>query len=45
MNLRFMWIQLNQKETRTVKHNEKKLNFINRLKYAELKNFCICVDV
>ena len=21
------------------------MNFINRLKYAELKKFCICIDV
>ena len=26
-------------------YNEKKINFINRLKYAEQKIFCICVDV
>ena len=25
--------------------NEKKLNFINRLKYAEHKVFCICIEV
>ena len=27
------------------KTQRKKLNFINRLKYAELKIICICVDV
>ena len=27
-----------------LKYN-KKINFINRLKYAEHKIFCICVDV
>ena len=27
------------------KFNEKKTNFINRLKYAELKIFCIRVEV
>ena len=27
------------------KTQRKKKNFINRLKYAELKIFCICVDV
>ena len=27
------------------KKQRKKINFINRLKYAELKTFCICVDV
>ena len=29
----------------SLKFNEKKINFINRLKYAEQKIFCICVDV
>ena len=28
-----------------LKYNEKKRNFIIRLKHAEHKNFCICVDV
>ena len=27
------------------KKQRKKINFINRLKYAEQKIFCICVDV
>ena len=27
------------------KYIEKKINFINRLKYAEVKIFSICVDV
>ena len=27
------------------KYKEKKINFINRLKYAEQKVFCICIDV
>ena len=27
------------------KYNVKKTNFINRLKYAEQKIFCICIDV
>ena len=27
------------------KIQRKKINFINRLKYAEQKNFCICMDV
>ena len=27
------------------KYKEKKINFINRLKYAEQKIFCICIDV
>ena len=29
----------------SLKYNEKKINFIDRLKYAEQKIFCICVDV
>ena len=29
----------------SVKNKEKKINFINRLKYAEVKIFCICIDV
>ena len=28
-----------------LRFNVKKINFINRLKYAEQKIFCICVDV
>ena len=28
-----------------IKIQRKKINFNNRLKYAELKNFCICIDV
>ena len=27
------------------KIQRKKINFINRLKYAEQKKFCICIDV
>ena len=27
------------------KYKEKKINFNNRLKYAEQKIFCICIDV
>ena len=27
------------------KYKEKKINFINRLKYAEQKIFCICIDL
>ena len=27
------------------KYNEKKINFVNRLKYAEQKIFCICIDL
>ena len=27
------------------KSSKKKIKFINRLKYAEHKNFCICVEV
>ena len=44
MELYSIWIQLNQKKTRTYKNSTKK-NFINRLKYGEHKIFCICVDV
>ena len=29
----------------SLKYKEKKTNFVNRVKYAEMKNFCICVDV
>ena len=29
----------------SLKFNEKKINFINRLKYAEQKIFCICIEV
>ena len=29
----------------SLKYKEKKINFINRLKYAEVKIFSICVDV
>ena len=29
----------------SVKYKEKKINFINRLKYAEVKIFFNCVDV
>ena len=29
----------------SLKHKEKQTNFINRVKYAEVKIFCICVDL
>ena len=29
----------------STKYNEKKINFINRLKNAEQKIFCICIEV
>ena len=29
----------------SLKYNEKKIKFINRLKYAEQKIICICTDV
>ena len=29
----------------SLKNNEKKINLINRLKYADHKVFCICIDV
>ena len=30
---------------KSLKYNVKKINFMNQLKYAERKIFCICVDV
>ena len=39
-----MWLQREHTQTRT-KKQRKKINFINRLKYAEQKIFCICIDV
>ena len=29
----------------SLKYSVKKINFMNRLKYAEQKRFCICIDV
>ena len=29
----------------SLKYKERKNNFINRLKYAEHKIFCVCIDV
>ena len=29
----------------SLKYQEKETNFVKRVKYAEVKNFCICVDV
>ena len=29
----------------SLKHNVKKINFINRLKNAEQKNFCVCMEI
>ena len=40
-----MRIQCKQTKTRTLKNTKKKINFINRLKYSEVKIFSICVDV
>ena len=31
--------------TSSQKYNEKKIKIINRLKYAEGKIFCVCIDV
>ena len=39
-----MWSQLNKKNMNSLKFNKKK-NFINQIKYAEHKIFCICIDV
>ena len=36
---------VNKRKHELSKKQRKKKNFINRLKYAEQKNFCICVDV
>ena len=36
---------VNKLKTELSKIQRKKINFINRLKYAEQKIFCICVDV
>ena len=33
------------KHKRELSKIQKKINFINRLKYAEQKIFCICIDV
>ena len=40
-----MWIQRKQTKHELSKIQRKKLNFIKRLKYAEVKLFSICVDV
>ena len=40
-----MWIQLNQRKHELKKIQRKRINFINRLKYAEIEILCICVDV
>ena len=36
---------VNKRKHELSKIQRKKLNFINRLKYAEVKIFCICIDV
>ena len=36
---------VNKRKHELSKIQRKKINFINRLKYAEVKNFSICVDV
>ena len=36
---------VNKRKNELSKIQRKKINFINRLKYAEQKIFCICVDV
>ena len=40
-----MRTQLNQKKTWALQYTKKKISFINRLKCAEQKIFCICVEV
>ena len=36
---------VNKRKHQLYKTQRKKINFINRLKYAEQKIFCICIDV
>ena len=36
---------INKRKHEFLKIQRKKINFINRLKYAEQKIFCICIDV
>ena len=36
---------VNKRKHELCKNQRKKINFINRLKYAEQKIFCICIDV
>ena len=36
---------VNKRKTQLSKFQRKQINFINRLKYAEVKIFSICVDV
>ena len=36
---------VNKRKHELAKKQRKRINFINRLKYAEVKIFCICVDV
>ena len=36
---------VNKRKHELSKIQRKKINFINRLKYAEQKIFCICIDV
>ena len=36
---------VNKRKNELTKIQRKKMNFINRLKYAEQKIFCICIDV
>ena len=36
---------VNKRKHELSKIQRKKINFINRLKYAEVKLFCICIDV
>ena len=45
MQLSFMPIQLNKRKHELTKKLRKKINFIIRLKYTQVKVFSICVDV
>ena len=40
-----MWIYCNKRKHELSESSKKKINFVNRLQYAEHKIFCICVDV
>ena len=40
-----MWLQRKQTKLELSKIQRKKINIINRLKYAEVKIFSLCVDV
>ena len=47
MNLLVLFVDITSinESTNSLKYKEKKINFFNRLKYAEVKIFSLCVDV